>query len=181
MTSADGGVVRLRPLRDEDADVIDAAFAAQGWHKPAGQYARYFAEQNAGERDVLVAEVDGRFAGYLTIVWQSHYPPFRAQAIPEIVDLNVLIAFRRRGIASALLDAAEARIAMRSLRAGIGVGMTGDYGAAQILYVRRGYLPDGRGLAHGGETLQHGDTAVVDDDLVLYLTKPVGTRMAVQT
>lgn len=165
----------IRALRHEDAAVIAAAFAAQGWNKPAAQYERYYAEQCAGERDVLVAEVDGVFVGYVTVVWRSHYQPFCEQAIPEIVDLNVLVAFQRRGIASALLDAAEVRIAARSPVAGIGVGMTADYGAAQMLYVRRGYVPDGQGLASNGRTLHYGDLAIVDDDLALYLTRTVGT------
>lgn len=38
-------------------------------------------------------------------------------------------------------------------------------------YVRRGYVPDGRGLWDGNRWLQWGDTTRVDDDLVLYLTK----------
>lgn len=117
--------------------MIAAVFAAQGWNKPAAQYERYYAEQCAGEREVLVAKCAGVLAGYVTVVWRSDYQPFGEQAIPEIVDLNVLIAFQRRGIASALLDAAEVRIATRSPIAGIGVGVTADYGAAQMLYVRR--------------------------------------------
>ncbi len=179
--TAEADALTIRALRRDDAAVIAAAFAAQGWHKPAAQYERYYAEQDAGERDVLVAEVAGVFVGYVTVVWRSEYQPFDERAIPEIVDLNVLIAFQRRGIASALLDAAEARIAVRSSVAGIGVGMTADYGAAQMLYVRRGYVPDGRGLAYHARTLHYGDATIVDDDLVLYLTKRVGTESAVST
>jgi hypothetical protein len=37
--------------------------------------------------------------------------------------------------------------------------------------VRRGYVPDGRGLCRGGLQLRHGDAFVVDDDLALYFTK----------
>lgn len=165
--------VTLRALQAEDAEPIAAAFAAQGWRKPAAQYRDYLREQEAGARDVLVAEVDGEFAGYVTIVWASDYLPFRTASIPEIVDLNVLIKHRRRGVATALLDKAERRIAGRSPVAGIGVGMTADYGAAQKLYVLRGYQPDGRGLAVGGVAAQHGDHVTVDDDLTLYFTKPV--------
>lgn len=165
--------VSLRALRAEDAEVIAAAFAAQGWHKPATQHLAYLREQEAGERDVIVAEVAGEFAGYVTIVWESDYLPFRADGIPEIVDLNVLLRYRRLGVASALLDKAEQRIAKRSPVAGIGVGMTADYGAAQMLYVRRGYRPDGRGVAVRGVAARYGDRVTVDDDLTLYLTKLV--------
>lgn len=174
MTAPEVDKVTIRLLRPADADMIAAAFAGQGWDKPAEQYRRYHAEQCEGKREVLVAEMGGAFAGYLTIVWQSDYRPFGEQGIPEIVDLNVLIFFRRQGVASALL-AAEARIATRSPLAGIGVGVTADYGAAHILYVHRGFVPDGRGLASHGRSLSHGDIVIIDDNLTRYFTKKVGT------
>ncbi|HET7036937.1 MAG TPA: GNAT family N-acetyltransferase [Thermomicrobiaceae bacterium] len=158
-------------LGADDIPEIAAAFAALGWPKPAAQYRRYLREQQRGERAVLVARLDGRFAGYLTVVWRSGYPPFRAAGIPEIVDFNVLPHLRRRGIGSRLLAAAEELIAARSPLAGIGVGMDPDYGAAQRLYVTRGYVPDGRGLAWRGEPVAHGQAVTVDDSLALYFTK----------
>lgn len=161
----------IAPLIEADIAEIAAAFAAIGWRKPASQYARYLAEQGRGERVVLVARVEPVFAGYLTILWASTYPPFREAGIPEIQDFNVLPAFRRRGIGGRLMDAAEARIAARSPVAGIGVGLYADYGAAQRLYARRGYLPDGRGLAWRGQPVAPGSTVAVDDDLALYLTR----------
>lgn len=162
----------LRPLENDDIQPIAAAFAALGWNKPAAQYLAYLQEQQAGTRDVIVAVWMGVFAGYLTVCWQSSYPPFSEANIPEIVDLNVLPQFRRRGIASALMDAAEERIARVSNVVGIGVGMTADYGAAQRMYARRGYIPDGRGLASSGQPLVYGDHVCVDDDLCLYFTRP---------
>jgi GNAT superfamily N-acetyltransferase len=165
------GDVQLRQLEAEDIPVIAAAFAASGWSKPAAQYEGYLAEQGRGERVVLVALREGAFAGYVTVVWCSGYPPFQDAAIPEIVDFNVLPHLRRRGIGSRLLDEAERRIAERSSVAGIGVGLFADYGAAQRLYVRRGYLPDGRGLFARGRHVVEGETVVVDNDLGLYFTK----------
>lgn len=163
--------LHIRELRAEDIESIAAAFAALGWHKPASQYERYLVEQQAGERVVLVAFIDGEFAGYLTIVWLSGYTPFREESIPEIVDFNVLPHLRRSKIGTRLMDRAEERIAERSPVAGIGVGMYPDYGPAQRLYVLRGYVPDGRGLTTGTRPVGYGDQIVVDDDLVLYFTK----------
>jgi ribosomal protein S18 acetylase RimI-like enzyme len=120
--------------------------------------------------------VEEEIAGYLTVRWESDYPPFREARIPEIVDLNVLPAFRRRGIASALMDAAEAIIAQRSPVAGIGVGLYADYGAAQRMYVLRGYIPDGRGIFYNREPVIPGEMARVDDELVLYFTKRLDQR-----
>jgi GNAT superfamily N-acetyltransferase len=165
------GFPEIRKLRPGDVDEVVAAFEAIGWRKPASQYVRYLDEQECGTRAVWVAFVDAAFAGYLTVNWSPAYPPFRDASIPEIQDLNVLPRNRRCGIATALLDRAERAIAERSGRAGIGVGMDGDYGAAQRLYVRRGYVPDGRGLTYRNRALRHGDETRVDDDLVLYLTR----------
>lgn len=44
-------------------------------------------------------------------------------------------------------------------------------GNAQILYANRGYVPDGRGSHNGQRYIEYGDKIVVDDDVVLYLTK----------
>ena len=164
-------MVTIRSLNKDDIQPVAAAFADLGWNKPVSQYERYLVEQKAGRRVVLVATMDGVFAGYVTVVWESGYPPFRESGIPEIVDFNVLPNFRHQGIGTQLMDAAEARIAERSAMAGIGVGLTADYGAAQILYAKRGYLPDGRGIYWDGNSCHFGDQIRVDDSLVLYFTK----------
>jgi hypothetical protein len=73
------------------------------------------------------------------------------------------------------MDQAEEEIAKRFSIVGIGVGMYPDYGNAQRLYVKRGYVPDGRGLTYGGKVLAPMETVVNDDDLVLYFEKQLGT------
>jgi GNAT superfamily N-acetyltransferase len=159
-------------LRAWDIDEIVAAFAALGWPgKDRQQYERYVAEQDAGDRIILVARQDGAFAGYLTVVWQAGYRPFREAGIPEVQDLNVLPRFRRRGIASAMMDLAEQYEGTRSRIAGIGVGLYADYGPAHLMYLRRGYRPDGRGVTYRGETVPPGGAVRVDDELALMMTK----------
>jgi GNAT superfamily N-acetyltransferase len=163
--------VILRTLKAADTAPIASAFESIGWNKPLAQYLRYFEEQERGQRLVLVAFVDGVFAGYLTVQWKSGYPPFEEAEIPETQDFNVLPFYRRRGIGTLLMDEAERQIATRSSIAGIGVGMTPDYGAAQRMYVLRGYIPDGRGLYCHNKPVALGDTITVDDGLALYFTK----------
>jgi GNAT superfamily N-acetyltransferase len=149
-----------------------AAFGAVAWPgKSAAVFERYLEEQTAGARVVWVGERDGEFAGYVCVVWRSGYEPFRAAGIPEIVDFNVLPAHRRRGVGTALMDAAETTIGSRSPVAGIGCGLYADYGPAMLLYLARGYLPDGRGVAYGGRTVPVGGTLTVDDSAALMLTK----------
>ena len=158
-------------MHPDDANTISAAFHDQGWNKPKEQYDRYYSDQQAGKRDVLLAFADSEFAGYLTIMWESYYPPFKHNVIPEIMDLNVLKKFQKQGVATSLMDKAEARVAERSKTIGIGVGLTADYGNAQRLYVKRGYIPDGKGISKNEKFLKWGDDTVVDDDLIICLTK----------
>jgi ribosomal protein S18 acetylase RimI-like enzyme len=59
-------------------------------------------------------------AGYVTLLWDSDYPGIAGLGVPEIKDLNVLPQFRRRGIASAMVDRAESEAARRSAVVAIG-------------------------------------------------------------
>lgn len=145
MTEMTGGL-EIRLLREDDPDIISRAFKDIGWGKPATQYRRYLMEQDAGTRICFVAEMDNQFAGYVTVNWAPTYPGFAQHNIPEIQDLNVITRFRRQGIATRLLDWAEEEAAHRSAVVGIGVGLHPGYCSAQRLYVKRGYIPDGRGV-----------------------------------
>ena len=163
------GGYAIRALRDDDPEVISEAFTALGWDKPVTQYEKYLAEQRAGLRSVLVATVDDEYAGYVTVRWESPYKPF--EGIPEIQDFNVLPKFRRRGIGTGLMDAAEALVAERSDVVAIGVGLYADYGTAQRMYARRGYIPDGRGLLYNHEQVPPGELVRNDDDAILMFSK----------
>ena len=161
----------IRPLNEHDPYVISAAFARMGWNKSEAQYRQYLTEQLAGTRTCFIAIVDGQFAGYVTVNWRPSYPGFSEWNIPEIQDLNVLRQFRRQGIATRLLDLAEAEVARGSGIVGIGVGLHPGYNVAQRLYVTRGYVPDGRGVTYKDHYMEEGASVVLDDDLVLHFTK----------
>ncbi len=158
-------------MLEDDCEIISKAFAAQNWNKPTAHYKNYLSEQTEGKRAVLIAEVKDEFAGYLTIIRQSDFLPFREKDIPEIVDFNVLIKFRNQGIGAKLLKTAENLIAENYKTVGIRVGLTPDYGAAQRMYVRRGYVPDGLGISQNGSFLKYGDKITVTDELNLSFTK----------
>ena len=161
----------LRKIQYADCQKISNAFKEQGWNKPVSQYKAYVKNQERGERDIIIAEINGEFAGYLTIKWESDYKPFAKKGIPEIVDFNVLKKYQRLGIGTSLMDEAESRIKKISDYAGIGFGVYQDYGAAQILYINRGYKPDGKGLVKDSIPLQYGDAIIIDDSIVFCLTK----------
>ncbi len=166
--------LNIRPMNSLDVQVIAKALVAIGRHDRTTTLQGYLREQDAGERATFVAQENGVFAGYTTVKWISDYPPFASSHIPEIKDLNVLPVFRRQGIASRLLDAAEDRISQRSPVAGLGVGLPPDYGPAPVLYAKRGYVPDGRGVAYRDKTAAFRQPVTVDDELVLFMKKKVG-------
>jgi GNAT superfamily N-acetyltransferase len=168
--------VAIRRLAPGDEPIIAAAFAMIGWHKPEPQYVRYLEEQRRGEREVWLAEVGGAFAGYVTLVWRPKYPPLLEAGVPEIQDLNVLPSFGRRGIATSLVDRAEAEAATRVDEVGIGVGLRPGYNAAQRMYVLRGYVPDAKGVTYENVPVAEGQTVRFDDKLALNFTKRLRER-----
>lgn len=170
------GNLKIREIRKADCQIISESFKKQGWDKPASQYEQYLKFQETGERDIIIAELNQEFAGYLTLKWKSDYKPFQMKRIPEIVDFNVLKKYQRLGIGSKLMDEAEERIKKISDIAGIGFGVYKDYGAAQILYINRGYKPDGNGMVKNSIPLKFGDSIIIDDSIVFYLTKNLYKR-----
>lgn len=163
--------IQLKKLQQEDTETISKAFTEIGWNKPGAQYERYCEDQDKGTRIVLVAFHGQEFTGYLTVNWYSDYPYFNENRIPEIQDLNVLPKFRRKGIATKLMDKAEEAIGVRSPIAGIGVGLHPGYNAAQRMYVLRGYIPDGNGVTYNNEYIKEGQMITADDRLVLHFVK----------
>lgn len=163
--------ITIRLLEANEIESISKSFEKTVWGPITSLLENYLTEQIEGKRVVLVAYTGNDYVGYVTIKWQSDYPPFAEKGIPEIHDLRVLPAFRRLGIATALVDEAEKRISERSPMAGIGVGLYADYGPAQRMYVLRGYVPDGMGLYYKSEPVKPGQDVRVDDYLVLNLIK----------
>lgn len=141
------------------------------WTKPSAYFAKALDQQARGDLLLLLALKESTYLGHCKVVWRSPYSGFHDSGIPEIQDLNVRPDYRRRGIGTALYDEAERRTAERSDVAGIGAGLYADYGAAQHLYAKRAYVPDGRGLHYGVNPVVSGETYRVDDDLALYLVK----------
>jgi GNAT superfamily N-acetyltransferase len=161
----------LRSLEVSDFAVISNTFLAIGWNKPSSLFERYFWEQTEGLRFCFVAFYEGVFAGYVSLLKKSVYEYFMAKNILEISDLNVLPNFRKRGVGTALIQKCEKIASDFSSVIGLGVGLTSDYADALNLYLSLGYKLDGNGLAYNGKRLNYGSSAVVDDELNLYLVK----------
>jgi ribosomal protein S18 acetylase RimI-like enzyme len=162
----------LSPLSENDIDQIVSSFNDLGWNKPRAIYESYLSEQVNNKRSIFVAKKHEKFFGYVTVKWESDYPHFKKKRIPEISDLNVLPNYRNKGLGSKLILASENLAKEKAYKhIGLGVGMTADYGNAQRLYVKLGYVPDGHGLHYKNRPVSYGEEVIVDDDLVIYLIK----------
>jgi GNAT superfamily N-acetyltransferase len=143
-----------------------------GWNRHERHWLDVIGQVEAGLRTTLVAELRGVAVGYGSLLWRSSYPGFAANGIPEIHDLATDVAHRGTGIATGLIGALEQLARQRGhTTIGLGVGLYADYGAAQRLYVRLGYGPDGKGVTYRQQPVVPGAPLPVDDDLLLWLTK----------
>ena len=160
----------IRKMQESDIKDLSQGFINQGWPGREEILARYFLEQECGEREVLVAEVGGAVAGYITILPCAKQGPF-AEIYPELSDFNVFEPFQNQGIGNLLLEEAEKRVRLISDKVTLGVGLHSGYGPAQRLYIKRGYIPDGTGVWY--QNHQPAMNAVCEDigELVLYLSK----------
>ena len=160
----------IRKMQTSDVKELSQGFINQGWPGREEILARYFLEQECGEREVLVAEVGGALAGYITILPCAKQGPF-AEIYPELSDFNVFEPFQNQGIGNLLMEEAEKRVKLISDKVTLGVGLHSGYGFAQRLYVKRGYLPDGSGVWYRNHPVAMNATCEDIGDLVLYLSK----------
>ena len=160
----------IRKTQESDIQELSRGFISQGWPSREEILTRYFKEQESGEREVLVAEVEGALAGYISILPCAKQGPF-AEIYPELSDFNVFEPFQNQGIGNLLLEEAEKRVRLISDKVTLGVGLHSGYGPAQRLYIKRGYIPDGTGVWY--QNHQPAMNAVCEDigELVLYLSK----------
>ena len=160
----------IRKMQEFDIKDLSRGFISQGWPSREEILTRYFKEQESGEREVLVAEVEGALAGYITILSCAKQGPF-AEIYPELSDFNVFEPFQNQGIGNLLLEEAEKQVRLISDKVTLGVGLHSGYGPAQRLYIKRGYIPDGTGVWY--QNHQPAMNAVCEDigELVLYLSK----------
>ena len=160
----------IRKMQESDIKDLSRGFISQGWPSREEILTRYFKEQESGEREVLVAEVEGAVAGYITILSCAKQGPF-AEIYPELSDFNVFEPFQNQGIGNLLLEEAEKQVRLISDKVTLGVGLHSGYGPAQRLYIKRGYIPDGTGVWY--QNHQPAMNAVCEDigELVLYLSK----------
>lgn len=159
--------VLIRRAGNGDIAALYALYQKIGT-KEAGYFERCLAEGYV----IFVASADGADAGFGILNFTSRYAPFRRLNIPEIQDLNVIPAQRQRGIATDIIALCEEEARARGCDdIGLGVGLRHDYGPAQRLYVKLGYMPDGAGAMYDHKAPEGTRPYPLDDDFCLMMVK----------
>lgn len=173
----DNGEVLIRDMIPSDAQIITDEEIKQGWHQTTEKYEMRLVHQAEGSAHAIVAEYRGNVAGYINVYVQAIVGSFANLGMPEIIDFGVLEKYRKKGIGSILMDVAESIAAKSSDTVCLSVGVHNGYGAAQRMYVKRGYIPDGSGVWYGESVCPKYEDCCNDDDLVLFFSKKLdGTR-----
>ncbi len=141
-------------------------------HEVTSKWTRYFEEHQKHIRTVYLLEKQKQLIGYASLLYTPEYSPFKQAKIPEIHDVLILESFRNQGYGKLLIRYLE-NIAhgKNYTKIGIGVGLYRDYGPAQALYCKLGYVPDGNGVTYKTAAAIPGTCYPIDDDLVLWLVK----------
>ena len=164
--------LHIRAALLNDLPVLAALADAMGAHHEKDYFARCLQEQTAGRRQIFIALYEDAPVGYVQLNWRPVYTMFRRLDVPEIQDLNIIPAARRQGFGAQLVEYCEMRARQNGkTHMGISVGLYAAYGAAQRLYVQRGYVPDGAGIAADDEPVKGGEMRPIDDNLTLKLIK----------
>jgi len=160
-------MIDIRTATRSDIPVLYALYDSIG-KKDDGYFERCLEEHC----DILIAALNQTPCGFCLLNWAPRYTLYRTLEIPEIQDLNVMPAYRRQGVATALIKWCEGLAnAKNKTMIGIGVGLTRPYGPAQILYAQLGFKPDGYGVTYDREAVEPFRLYRMDDDLSLMLIK----------
>lgn len=164
---------RIRDIRTEDINhLINVVGAAYDHNKDPARWPAMEAGVRMGKRLCVVAEEEGVILGICSLIFESDYEPFCDANIPEVNALDVIPTAQRRGIATAIITHLEERARGLGYKTiGIGTGLFADYGPAQRLYIKMGYVPDGRGITYGGDRVAPGAMIRIDDEATLWMTK----------
>lgn len=172
MSSEQEHLIDIRLAGEGDLPMLSTIGAVLQPVKTVSYFQRCLAEQEEGKRQVFIARLHGSDAGFGILNWHPQYSLYRRLGIPEIQDLNVEPDLRRNGVATALIGYCEEQARKGGAEhVGISVGLHAGFGAAQRLYVRLGYVPDGYGVTYDRQAVTAGEMRPVDDNLCLMMIK----------
>jgi GNAT superfamily N-acetyltransferase len=164
--------IRLLDQTDIPQIVSRYSFPWSTPEKTKALWDTYYEEHEGKVRTVAVIEKEGEILGYGSLLRKPECPFFAQKNIPEINAIWIDEDHRRKGLGTALIKWLEDSASREGFnQIGIGVGLYRDYGPAQQLYFRLGYIPDGNGITYKGQPAVAGQNYPLDDDLLLWLVK----------
>jgi GNAT superfamily N-acetyltransferase len=132
--------IQIRPMAQNDIDLIYKGLSGHDISKPRDYVKRCWEENQRIERVTLLAFYESEFVGWGHVLLKRAY--LKSQ------NFDVIPPFRKRGIGCILIEALKEKAFARANTIGIGFGLYADYGTAQRLYIKRGFIPDGRGIIY---------------------------------
>jgi GNAT superfamily N-acetyltransferase len=136
-TIADSDQPRIKHAGKEDLPHLNTLADLLDPHREIDYFQTCLDKQNKGARDIFIALLDRIYTGYVMLNYTPRYPLYQKLGIPEVQDLRVHPAYRRRGIGQALVKHCEHAAKDNKYDAvGIGVGLDPSFGPAQRLYIR---------------------------------------------
>lgn len=127
--------------------------------------------QDKQECSALVALYEGEIAGYVFLYYRCRWGGMANCNLPGVVDLIVFEKYRKKGIATVLMDVAEDIARNYNNKVYLDVCLNSEYGTAQRLYIKRGYVPDGKGVYYEEKVCETNAVCANDDELTLCLVK----------
>lgn len=127
--------------------------------------------QKKQECSALLALYNGEIAGYVFLYYKCRWGGLANCDLPCVIDLIVFEKYRKNGIATALMDIAEKIAKKHSNKVYLDVCLNSEYGPAQRLYVKRGYVPNGKGAYYEEKVCETNAICKNDDELTLCLVK----------
>lgn len=160
-----------RPLKREDAEKFSFVFASQGLNIEPTKFLAYYSQQQAGKRKVFIAEFQGEFLGFGTIIPNSLKGAFVDMNIPEITDLYILKKYQNQGVASFILKQIEDFVLQRNDSVCVAVPVNKEFGISHKMFALRGYIPDCSGVWYGDKNIDEMENTVNDKNLCVYFKK----------
>lgn len=165
--------ITVKPIENQaQADNLAKLLYKNGIFREENYFLQCFNEYKKGNREFFIASQDNKIIGYCFLNYKPKYPLFKKLGIAEIQDILVLPEYRRKGTATNLIKYCEDFARKRNMsQIGISVGVSSEFGTAQILYAKLGYIPDGNGVSYDRESVKNGEFRPVDENLCLMMIK----------
>lgn len=164
--------IEIKRADPDDLTVLNDMAQALDTPKLDRYFEDCFVQQGQGKREIFIIFEKNVPAGYVIFNRDPRYSLYKRLQIPEIQDLNVLPSHRKQGLATRLIGYCEDFARVENYEdIGISVGLHSGFGAAQRLYCKLGYIPDGNGVTYDRETVRAGEMRAVDDLLCLMMVK----------